>query len=165
MTSHSLFDKEIASAFGIHIIGDNLIVPVKGELDDDSVKHLQTEILQKAQATSVTGVLIDMSAVRVLDSFVFSVLADTARMVALLGCRPVFVGFQAGVASTLIDLNVDLENITAALTMEDGLELLRSLTPRWKGEREPQSGIVEEEDGCEGSESEAGDESDHEREL
>lgn len=165
MTSHLLFDKEVSSAFGIHIIGDNLIVPVKGELDDDSVKHLQTEIVEKAQATSVTGVLIDMSAVRVLDSFVFSVLADTAKMVALLGSRPVFVGFQAGVASALIDLNVDVDSIATALTMEDGLELLRSLRSRWKGAREPESGIKDKEDGCEGSESELGEGDDHEQQL
>jgi len=126
-----------SSGFGIHILDNTLIVPVKGELDDDSMQQLQAEILDKAQTTSVTGVIIDMSAVKVLDSFVFSILADTAKMVSLLGARPVFVGFQAGAASALIDLNVDPDNITTALTMGDGLELLRSLTPPWKVVTEP----------------------------
>ena len=144
-------DGRAFSGFGLHILNDTLIVPVQGELDDDSIKQLQSEILDKAQATSVTGVIIDMSAVRVLDSFVFSILAETAGMISLLGRKPVFVGFQAGVASALIDLEVNLDNISTALTMQDGLELLRSLVPGWKRttqteSEESEAGNVEAED-------------------
>lgn len=129
------------SGFGVHVINDILMVPVKGELDDDAVKHLQREILDRAGATAVQGVLLDMSAVRALDAFTFSMLADTARMLMLLGKRPVFVGFQPGVASALVDLDADLDNITTALTVEDGLELLHSLLPSWRrgGQAEAES--------------------------
>lgn len=120
------------SGFGIHIVNDNLIVPVNGDLDDDSVKRLQREILDTAQKTTVKGVIIDVSAVRVIDSLSFTILADTSRMVTLLGAKPIFVGFQAGAASALLDLDVDITGITTALSMEDGLDLLRSMTPRWK---------------------------------
>lgn len=155
-----------SSGFGIHILDNTLIVPVKGELDDDSMQQLQAEILDKAQTTSVTGVIIDMSAVKMLDSFVFSILADTAKMVSLLGARPVFVGFQAGAASALIDLNVDLDNITTALTIEDGLELLLSLTPPWKVATEPDSeelDVEAENDEDSSSEPAKEDEDDHDR--
>ncbi|MBF0496356.1 MAG: hypothetical protein HQK58_07240 [Deltaproteobacteria bacterium] len=52
-------------------------------------------------------------------------------MDSLLGARPVFVGFKAGVASALVDLEVNLDTISTALTMEDGVELLSSYKPRW----------------------------------
>lgn len=146
------------TGFGVHVLNDTLIVPVQPELDDDSVKQLQMEILNKAQAASITGVLIDMSAVRVLDSLVFFTLADTAKMVSLMGRRPVFAGFQAGVASALIDLNVDLEHITTALTMEDGLELLRSLTPSWKRDTQLETVELDEEAGNEEEEEDNEDE-------
>lgn len=155
-----------ASGFGLHIVNENLIVPVARELDDESLQRLQREILEKAQATSVTGVLIDVSAVRVLDSFAFSALADTARMLSLLGSRPVFVGFQAGVASALVDLDVDLDRIVTALTMEDGLELLRSLSPRWKRSAEPDEEEPESEAGNDeiiDHDGELDDEGDHDR--
>ncbi len=136
---------QASSRIGVHRINDVLIVPVKSELDDDSVKRLQQEVVENARETSLTGALIDMSAVRVLDSFAFSILAETARMVSLLGKKPVFVGFQAGVASALVDLEVDLDGITTALTMEDGLELLRSLAPPWKrGVPPPGEGLDDE---------------------
>ncbi|MBF0526969.1 MAG: STAS domain-containing protein [Deltaproteobacteria bacterium] len=115
----------------MHVLNGNLIVTVNSELDDDSAKQLQSDILSQTEGTSVKGVLIDVSSVRFMDSFTFSLLADTARMVSLLGARPVFVGFKAGVASALVDLKVDLDSISTALTMEDGIELLSSLKARW----------------------------------
>ncbi|MBF0550521.1 MAG: STAS domain-containing protein [Deltaproteobacteria bacterium] len=119
------------AASAMHVLNGNLIVTVNGELDDDSAKQLQRDILSKTEVTSVKGVLIDVSSVRFMDSFTFSLLADTARMVSLLGARPVFVGFKAGVASALVDLEVNLDSISTALTMEDGVELLNSYKPRW----------------------------------
>ncbi|MBF0477772.1 MAG: STAS domain-containing protein [Deltaproteobacteria bacterium] len=115
----------------MHVLNGNLIVTVNGELDDDSAKQLQSDILSTTEVTAVKGVLIDVSPVRFMDSFTFSLLADTARMLSLLGARPVFVGFKAGVASALVDLEVDLDSISTALTMEDGVELLSSYKPRW----------------------------------
>ncbi|MBF0508950.1 MAG: STAS domain-containing protein [Deltaproteobacteria bacterium] len=115
----------------MHVLNGNLIVTVNGELDDDSAKQLQSDILSTTEVTAVKGVLIDVSSVRFMDSFTFSLLADTARMVSLLGARPVFVGFKAGVASALVDLEVDLDSISTALTMEDGVELLSAHKARW----------------------------------
>ena len=57
------------------------------------------------KAEPVKGTLIDVSQVRVLDSVLYGVLIETAQMIRLLGCKTIFVGFQAGVASALVDLD------------------------------------------------------------
>lgn len=112
---------------GMHVVGDCLIVSVHREPGDDDLRALRRRILNKLEVASVRGALIDMSRVRVLDSVLFGILVKTALMIKLLGRRSVFVGFQAGVASALVDLDVDLDSVETALTMEDGLELLRGL--------------------------------------
>jgi len=94
----------ISAGIDLHFIDDCLIVPVRSEIDDDYLSRLTREILRKTSGTGIRGVLIDVSAVRVLEAFHFSLLADMAKMVSLLGAKAVFVGFQAGVAAALIDL-------------------------------------------------------------
>jgi rsbT antagonist protein RsbS len=119
---------ELTSAgIDLHFIDDCLIVPVRSEIDDDYLKRLTRETLRKTSGTGMRGVLIDVSAVRVLEAFHFSLLADMAKMVSLLGARAIFVGFQAGVAAALIDLEVNLENISTVVTMADGFAELASL--------------------------------------
>jgi rsbT antagonist protein RsbS len=117
----------IAAGIDLHFIDDCLIVPVRSEIDDDYLKRLTRETLRKTSGTGMRGVLIDVSAVRVLEAFHFSLLADMAKMVSLLGARAIFVGFQAGVAAALIDLEVNLENISTVVTMADGFTELSSL--------------------------------------
>ncbi len=116
-------------SFGIdlHLIDDCLIVPLRSEIDDDYLSRLTKETLRKTSRTGTKGVLIDVSAVRVLEAFHFSLLTAMAKMVSLLGARAIFVGFQAGVAAALIDLEVNLENISTVVTMADGFKELASL--------------------------------------
>ena len=117
----------ISSGIAQHSIDDCLIVPVRSELDDGYLRRLTREILNQTSRTGIKGVLIDVSAVRVLEAFHFSLLADMAKMVALLGGRAIFVGFQAGVAAALVDLEVNLADIDTVVTMADGLAALASL--------------------------------------
>jgi len=117
----------ISSGIDLHFIDDCLIVPVRSEIDDDYLSRLTKETLRKTSGTGIRSVLIDVSAVRVLEAFHFSLLADMAKMVSLLGAKTVFVGFQAGVAAALIDLQVNLKDISTVVTMADGLAELASL--------------------------------------
>lgn len=118
------------SVLGMNMVDNFLVVPVNVELDDDYVMQLRKGILEKVKATSTRGVLIDVSVVRILDAFTFSILADTARMVTMLGAEAVLVGFQAGVASALVDLEIDIGDIRTAVTMDDGFDLIRNQAPR-----------------------------------
>jgi len=133
------------SRTGMHIVSGCLVVPVDSELDESTARELQKRVLEKSKTASPRGVLIDVSAVRVLDSLTFKILADTARMISMLGPRSIFVGFQAGVASALVDLDVDLADLNAALDIEDGFELLHILKPSGKqsdedAEEDPEAG-------------------------
>ena len=122
----------ISAGIALHSIDDCLIVPVRSEVDDGYLTQLTRETLRQTSRTGVKGVLIDVSAVRVLEALHFSLLADMAKMVALLGARAIFVGFQAGVAAALIDLEVDIKDISSVVTMTDGLAALAS----FKAERQ-----------------------------
>jgi rsbT antagonist protein RsbS len=117
----------ISSGIDLHFIDDCLIVPVRSEIDDEYLSRLTRETLRRTSGTGMRGVLIDVSAVRVLEAFHFSLLVDMAKMVSLLGAKAVFVGFQAGVAAALIDLEVNIKEISTVVTMADGLAELASL--------------------------------------
>jgi len=115
------------SETAMSILHGCLVVTLQGELNADRLMKIRTDILQKIQATRVRGMIFDFSTVRVLDSLAFNFLADTARMASLLGAVNVFVGLQPGVVASLVDLEVDIEGVRAALTMEDGTEQIQNL--------------------------------------
>ena len=109
------------------IVNKCLVVTLQGELYDEALLRIRTDILEKIQATKVRGMILDLCTVRTLDSFAFDFLADTARMASLLGVATVFVGLQPGVVSSLVDLDVELADVQTALTMEDGFEELKNV--------------------------------------
>ncbi|MBF0226510.1 MAG: STAS domain-containing protein [Desulfobacterales bacterium] len=119
-------DSSFLSGLKIQIVNNCLLVPVNGAIDDDSVIELRKKILEKVKATCAKGVLIDLASVKVIDAFTFSILVETARMISILGARVIFIGIQAGVASALVDLDVDFGNIYTGVTMEDGFDMLQS---------------------------------------
>jgi rsbT antagonist protein RsbS len=130
----------ISAGIDLHFIDDCLIVPVRSEIDDDYLSRLTRETLRKTSGAGIKGVLIDVSAVRVLEAL--------AKMVSLLGARAIFVGFQAGVAAALIDLEVNLEDIRTVVTMADGLAELASLKAdreEFEEDGEMEAGAVDDE--------------------
>ncbi|KIX12665.1 STAS domain-containing protein [Dethiosulfatarculus sandiegensis] len=110
---------------GMHVVDDCLVASVNAEPDDRELQMLREQVLAKVEKIPLSGVVLDVSRVRLLDSVLFGLLAQTFRMIKLLGKRAVFVGFQAGVASALVDLDIELDDLETALTMKDGLEILR----------------------------------------
>jgi rsbT antagonist protein RsbS len=118
-----LMDTETAMS----IVRNCLVVTLQGELHDDTLMRIRTDILEKIQATKVRGMILDLCTVRVLDSFAFNFLADTARMTSLMGVASVFVGLQPGVVSSLVDLDVDIDDIHTALNMEEGFEQMQNV--------------------------------------
>jgi rsbT antagonist protein RsbS len=90
--------------------------------------RIRTDILEKIQATMVRGLILDFCTVRALDTFAFKSLTDTAKMASLLGVSAVFVGLQPGVVSALVDLEVEIADVRAALTLEDAFEQLQNVS-------------------------------------
>lgn len=117
------------SALGMYVVNACLIVQAGDDVDERDVKGLGKTILDQVKTTGIKRILINVSSLKVMDSFTFVAFKDIATALALLGAAVVFVGFQPGVASALIDLDVPLDNILTAITMEDGFTLLNSRTP------------------------------------
>ncbi len=117
-------DQAIAGQ-GMHVLEGVLVAQAPDSIEDAALRQFQSGLLHRVHATSPRGVIIDVSRVRLLDSAAYALLADAGRMTAMLGARVVYVGFQPGVVSTLMDLNVDTGALTTALGLEDGMELLR----------------------------------------
>lgn len=109
-------------------IGRNLIVPIQTELHDYAAKSLQTDILKKIEKTGAKGLLIDVSAVSIIDSFMGRLLVETAKMAKLMGTQTILAGMRKEVVLTLIHLGLKMTDLQTALNIEDGLALLERLT-------------------------------------
>ena len=118
-------------------IGSTLIVPIQVELHDRAAVQVQEDIIQNIEQTGVRGLLIDVSKLAVVDSFLGRLLGDTAAMASVMGCQSVVVGLQPEVAITLMELGLHLEGIYTALNTEAGLELLKQVSGDKAGEIEP----------------------------
>ncbi len=110
-------------------IGNNLIVPIQVELHDRAAVKVREAILEEIERTGASGLLIDVSAVTVVDSFLGRLLGETAKMARLMGTESVLVGLKKEVVITLVQLGFSVSELRAALNIEDGLELLESLLP------------------------------------
>jgi rsbT antagonist protein RsbS len=113
----------------MHVTQGCLVVPVQGELYDEFVLQIQNDILEKIKETHIKGVILDLSGVRIVDSFIGQAISDTARMASFLGAAMVITGFRPDVVVSLIDLGIELKDIHTATTLEEGFKKLRCLTP------------------------------------
>lgn len=104
--------------------GPNLIVSIHAALDDEQLVRLQRELLERVGRDRSSGILIDVAALDVLDSFAARTLADLAYMSQLRGARTVVVGIAPEVAMTLVRLGVRIPLTQTALDLEEGLEWL-----------------------------------------
>jgi rsbT antagonist protein RsbS len=108
-------------------IGDTLLVSLQGDLDDVTVIRIEEQLTQEVARTGATGVLVDVSGLTVVDSFIARVLARVAGMIRLLGAQTAIVGIQPAVAITLVELGVPMGHLNTALNAEQGLALLHRL--------------------------------------
>ncbi|MFI7453319.1 STAS domain-containing protein [Nonomuraea sp. NPDC049714] len=105
-------------------LGDTLIVSIQGDLEDQSVLALQEDLADKVVAAGARGVIIDISAVEIVDSFIGRMLATIADMLRVLDADTVVVGMRPAVAITLVELGLSLGGVRTALNLEKGVALL-----------------------------------------
>ena len=107
-------------------IEDFLIVSFQTELSDHEINKLREEILEKIKKSNAKGLIIDITALKIIDSFMARCLSSIADMATLLGARTVVVGMQPAVALTLVELGLRIKwKIQTALNLERGIVLLR----------------------------------------
>jgi rsbT antagonist protein RsbS len=108
-------------------VGDTLVAAVQEELLDRDALALQADLGEALERTSARGVLIDVSVVETVDSFLGRLLNEVAVGARLLGAHTVVVGIQPAVAVTLVELGLELKGIRTALNADKGLALLHRL--------------------------------------
>jgi rsbT antagonist protein RsbS len=108
--------------------GDYLIASIQAALSDTDVLALQDELLEKAGRLRSRGIIVDITALDVMDSFASRSLRAIAHMANLRGAQTVMVGMQPEVAFAMVQLGLNLEGVRTALDLEEGLALLDQLT-------------------------------------
>jgi rsbT antagonist protein RsbS len=107
-------------------MGHFLLVTIQVDLYDQLAENLETDLVQMVKKTNAKGVLIDVSAVTIIDSFMGRILGNIATMSKIMDAETVVVGMQPAVAITLVELGLPLKGVYSALNVERGMELLRS---------------------------------------
>jgi rsbT antagonist protein RsbS len=108
-------------------VGGTLIATVQEDLRDRDAVELQINLTEQLERTGSTGVLLDLSIVETVDSFLGRLLHDIARVTRLLGAQTVVVGLQPAVAVTLVELGLELPDVPTALNADRGMALLKKL--------------------------------------
>ncbi|BBX83669.1 STAS domain-containing protein [Mycolicibacterium aubagnense] len=108
-------------------IADTLLVTLQGDLDDATVIRIENQLTHEVARTGAAGMLIDVSGLTAVDSFVARVLARIVGMIQLLGAQAAVVGIQPAVAITLVELGVPMGHLKTALNAQQGLALLHRL--------------------------------------
>ena len=112
----------------IQRIGRTLLVSIQIDLQDDTVERLQEDLAEQIVATGATGVLIDITGVEIVDSFIGRMLSGVASMSRLFDAETVLVGMRPAVAITLVELGLSLQGVRTAINAEKGLRLLNGRT-------------------------------------
>ena len=115
----------MAESIPILQIDDLLLVTIQVDMHDRLALQLQDDLTTKIGQTGARGVLIEISSLDVVDSFIGRVLANISAMARVLDARTVVVGMQPAVAITLVELGLSLEDVHTALNVSRGMALLR----------------------------------------
>lgn len=107
-------------------ISNILITSIQAELHDASAVQFKDDLLERIHTTRAQGVVIDLTAVEVVDSFIGRLISDIGAMCGLMGARVVLTGLQPAVAITLVELGLELPRVYTALNLEKGLALLKA---------------------------------------
>ena len=106
-------------------MGDFLLVSIQVDMHDHLVMALQEDLTDRIVSTGARGVLIDISALEIVDSFIGRMLGQVASMTTILDALTVVVGMSPAVAITLVELGMSLPGVRTGLNVERGLAILR----------------------------------------
>ena len=106
-------------------MGEFLLVTIQVDMHDQLALRLQDDLSNAIQKNASKGVLIDISTLEMVDSFIGRMVADISGIARILGAETILVGMQPAVAITLVELGLSLPGVATALNVERGMALLR----------------------------------------
>jgi len=106
---------------------DILLTSIQVDLGDQDALGFQRDVLSRVNETEAKGVVIDITALDVVDSFMARVLNDTAHMARLLGAKVVICGMRPAVALTLVEMGRELVDVETVLNLDQGMEKIEQL--------------------------------------
>jgi rsbT antagonist protein RsbS len=107
-------------------IGEFLLATIQVDMHDQLAMQLQEDLTSAIRKHAAKGVLIDISALEMVDSFIGRMISDISSMGRILDARTVLVGMQPAVAITLVELGLSLAGVATALDVDRGMRLLRN---------------------------------------
>ena len=117
-------------------MGSFLLVTIQVDMHDRLAVQLQDDLTQNISDHDATGVLIDISSLEIVDSFIGRMLANIAAMARVLDAETVVVGMQPAVAITLVELGMSLSGVRTALNVESGMELLYEIRGNFQSDQD-----------------------------
>jgi len=113
-------------------MGDLLLVTIQVDMHDRLAMTLQNDLTERIVKDAAKGVLIDISALDLVDSFIGRMISNTAAMARVLDAQTVVVGMQPAVAITLVELGLALQGVKTALNVEKGMTVLGKNSANWR---------------------------------
>lgn len=111
-------------------VGELLLVSVQVDMHDRLALQLQDDLTERLARSGARGVLVDISALDMVDSFIGRMISSISAVAGVLGAQTVLVGMRPAVAITLVELGLELPGVRTALTVERGMALLRGAAGR-----------------------------------
>jgi rsbT antagonist protein RsbS len=111
-------------------MGDALLVTIQVDMHDRLAMTLQDDLTDRISTTRARGVLVDISSLEIVDSFIGRMLGNIAAMASILDAVTVVVGMRPAVAITLVELGLRLDGVRTALNVEKGMDLIRTSLQR-----------------------------------
>lgn len=102
----------------------NLIASIQVALSDQLVQQLQADVTAAIERSSATGLVIDISGIDLMDSYISRAIRDTSLMAKLMGVETVLCGLEPTIAMTLVEMGLDMRGVRSALNLEEAIELL-----------------------------------------
>jgi len=105
---------------------ESLVVPIQGTVDDRMMSALQANVMERIESGNPKGLIIDVSGIALLDSYMTRNIRDLALIARLMGLRSVVSGLRPELAITLIEMGLEIQGVETALTVERALDMLLS---------------------------------------
>ncbi len=117
-------NKAATDRIPLQLIQGCLVASIQIDLTEQVLSLFRQELLERIASAQVHGVVLDVSGVEIMDSADFEMLRTTMIMASVMGATPIIVGLKPGVVSALVDMDVDTQNVRAALNLDDALQIL-----------------------------------------